>query len=81
MEKASLERIRWLLEIIKAKHNNELLLLSMKNLQELGVSPVKPRENSNFLKKGKIIISIKIRNFSRSRVTKWNFPLNSSREI
>ena len=33
-------------------------------------------ENSNFLKKGKIVISVKIRNFSRSRMTKrfhrWN---------
>ena len=41
----------------------------------------KTRENSNFLKKGKIVISIKIRNFSRSRMTKRTFPLKSSREI
>ena len=41
----------------------------------------KTRENSNFLKKGKIIISIKIRNFSRSRMMKRTFPLKSSREI
>ena len=38
-------------------------------------------ENSNFLKKGKIIISVKIQNFSRSRMMKWTSPLVSSREI
>ena len=38
MEKASLERIRWLLEITKVEHNHELLL-SMKNLRELSASP------------------------------------------
>ena len=41
----------------------------------------KTRENSNFLKKGKIVISIKIQNFSRSRMTKQTFPLKSSRKI
>ena len=41
----------------------------------------KTRENSNFLKKGKIVISVKIRNFSRSRMTKRISPLESSREI
>ena len=38
-------------------------------------------ENSNYLKKGKIVISVKIRNFSRSRMTKRTTPLESSREI
>ena len=38
----------------------------------------KTRENSNFLKKGKIVISVKIRNFSRSRMTKRTSPLESS---
>ena len=38
-------------------------------------------ENSNFLKNGKIVISIKILNFSRSRMTKRTSPLESSREI
>ena len=37
-------------------------------------------ENSNFLKKGKIIISVKIRNFSRSRMTKRISPFESSRK-
>ena len=41
----------------------------------------KTRENSNFLKKGKMVISVKIQNFSRSRMTKRTSPLESSREI
>ena len=41
----------------------------------------KTRENSNFLKNGKIIISVKIQNFSRSRMTKRTSQLESSREI
>ena len=42
---------------------------------------MKPQENPIFLKKGKIVISVKIRNFSRSRMTKWTSPLESSQEI
>ena len=38
-------------------------------------------ENSSFLKRGKIVISIKIQNFSRSRMIKWISPLESSHEI
>ena len=41
----------------------------------------KTRENSNFWKKGKILISVKTRNFSRSRMTKRISPLESSRKI
>ena len=41
----------------------------------------KTRENSNFLKNGKMVISVKIQNFSRSRMTKRISPLESSREI
>ena len=41
----------------------------------------KTRENYNFLKIGKMVISVKIRNFSRSRMTKRTSPLESSREI
>ena len=37
-------------------------------------------ENSNFLKKGYIVISVKIRNFSRSRMTKRISSLESSRK-
>ena len=39
------------------------------------------RENSNFWKKGKIVISVKIRNFSRSRMMKRISLLESSHEI
>ena len=41
----------------------------------------KTRENSNFLKNGKIVISVKIQNFSKSRMTKRTSPLESSRKI
>ena len=42
----------------------------------------KTRENSNFWKKGKIVISVKIRNlFSGSRMTKRISPLESSRKV
>ena len=41
----------------------------------------KTRENSNFLKKGKIVILVKTQIFSRSRMTKQTSPLQSSREI
>ena len=36
---------------------------------------------SNFLKKGKLVISIKIQNFSRSWMTKQTSPLELSRKI
>ena len=42
---------------------------------------VQPRENPNFLKNGKMVISIKIRKFSRSRMMKRTSPLESSSEI
>ena len=38
-------------------------------------------KKSNFLKNGKMVISVKIRNFFRSRMTKRTSPLESSREI
>ena len=38
-------------------------------------------KNSNLWKKGKIVISVKTRNFSRSRMTKRISSLESSREI
>ena len=42
----------------------------------------KTREKKfNFLKKGKTVISVENRKFSRSRMTKRIEPLNSSREI
>ena len=41
----------------------------------------KTRENSNFLKKGKIVILVKIQNFSRYRMMKQTSPLKSFRKI
>ena len=41
----------------------------------------KTRENFNFLKNGKMVISVKIQNFSRSRMMKRISPLESSRKI
>ena len=46
-----------------------------------GGENIKPDKNSIFLKKGKTVISVENRKFSRSRMTKWIAPLNSSREI
>ena len=42
---------------------------------------MKPRENPIFSKMDKIVILVKIQNFSRSRMTKQTFPLKSSHEI
>ena len=41
----------------------------------------KTRENSNFWKKGKIVISVKTRNFSKSQMTKRILSLELSHEI
>ena len=46
-----------------------------------GIELVKPGKNLNFLKKGKMVISIKIRKFFRSRMMKQTSPLEFSREI
>ena len=42
---------------------------------------VKPEKNSNFLKKGKTVILVENRKFSRSRMMKRTVPLKSSREF
>ena len=42
---------------------------------------VKPQENPNFLKNVKMVISVKIQNFSRSQMTKQTSPLESSHKI
>ena len=47
----------------------------------LELSHCETPKNSNFLKKGKIVISVKIQNFSRSRMMKRISSLESSREI
>ena len=41
----------------------------------------KTRENPNFLKNCKMVISVKIRSFLRSRMMKRTSPLESSRKI
>ena len=46
-----------------------------------GGGDVKPEKNSIFLKKGKMVISVENRKFSRSRMTKRIMQLNSSHEI
>ena len=38
-------------------------------------------ENLNFLENGKMVIFVKIRNLSRSRMTTKDIPLSSSYEI
>ena len=38
-------------------------------------------KNPDFLRKDKMVISVKIQKFSRSRMTKRTSPLESSREI
>ena len=50
-------------------------------LEDKDGNGVKPRENPNFLKNGKMVISVKIRTFSISRMTKRTSPLESSCEI
>ena len=63
------------------------ILASKKKLEEYGTitlteeCSVKPEKNSIFLKKGKTVILVENRKFSRSRMTKRTAPLNSSREI
>ena len=46
-----------------------------------GGGNVKPEKNSIFLKKGKTVVSVENRKFSRSWMTKRITPLNSSCEI
>ena len=46
-----------------------------------GGKNVQPGKNSIFLKKGKMVISVRNRKFSRSRMTKRTSLLNLSHEI
>ena len=46
-----------------------------------GGENLKPGKNSIFLKKGKTVILVENRKFSRSRMMKRTAPLNSSHEI
>ena len=42
---------------------------------------MEPQENLIFSKNGKMVISVKIQNFSRFRMTKRTSPLEYTREI
>ena len=46
-----------------------------------GVENVKPEKNFIFLRKGKTVISVENRKFSRSRMIKRTAPLNFSLKI
>ena len=59
------------------KLSQYLALLKSKAMRSI----CEPPRKSNFLKNDKIVISVKIRNFSRSQMTKRTSPLESSREI
>ena len=50
-------------------------------LQKSKFMMCKTRENSNFLKNGKIVISVKTRSFSRSQMIRWISLLESSCKI
>ena len=60
-------------------HN--LNFLAFSDLLALNLRNCETPENPDFLRNGKMVISVKIRNFSRSRMTKRTSPLESSREI
>ena len=48
---------------------------------DIQVGSCETSENPDFLRKNKMVISVKIRNFSISRMTKRTSPLESFREI
>ena len=59
----------------------DLEIKDKKGIENLVADHVKPEKNSIFLKKGKTVISVENRKFSRSQMTKRTVSLNSSREI
>ena len=64
------------------EENSNVIIHPIEICNKLGeIKAVKPRENLIFMKNGKMVISVKIRNFSRSRITKRTSPLESSSEI
>ena len=70
-------------QIVKKINNNAYVvdLPSWMNISKTFNITCKTRENSNFLKNGKMVISVKIRNFSKYRMTKQTSPLELSHEI
>ena len=59
---------------------HDILVISHE-IEKFKTAHVKPEKNSIFLKKGKTVISVENRKFSRSQIMKRTTPLNSSREI
>ena len=55
--------------------------ISRRNSFKGGGGECETLRKSNFLKNDKMVISVKIQNFSRSRMIKRTSPLESSREI
>ena len=70
-----------LVEMNKAKAKKATNIEKIRDELRDTMGGCKTRENSNFLKKFKIVISVKIQNFYRSWMTKRTSPLESSREI
>ena len=68
-------KLRHILDVVRAT------TISASTPSQFWREACKTRENSNFLKRGKMVISIKIRNFYRSWMTKRTSLLGSSREI
>ena len=69
-------------DIIMSNFNSTSIITMKFNCSGTVNTKCKTRENSNFLKNGKIVILVKIRNlFSRSRMTKRISPLELSHEI
>ena len=66
--------------MVKTDVRHESVLESLRPIY-LGSKLCETPRKSNFLKKGKMVISVKIRNFSRSRMTKRTSPLELSHEI
>ena len=68
--------------MILNKCGNSLNKLSSQKILKNINKYCKTRENSNFLKNGKMVISFKIQNFfSRFRMMKQTSPLEPSRKI
>ena len=82
LERSSLTHQRYL-KLCRVTYARSLMRMCVEFRDEILLrgEECKTRENFNFLKKGKMVISVKIQNFSRSRMTKRTLLLESSREI
>ena len=67
---------------VRGTHGHQKLQVSPRfRVEGSGNRKCKTLKKSNFLKNGKMVISVKIQKFSRSQMTKWTSPLESSHEI